>query len=207
MKKHKGKIGNNIFLLSFFIFVFLIGSASAEQQTLGWIKTNSCVSLKQSYGNSTFQNVTAVTLPDKTTVYIINSGMTSLGGGLYNYSFCNNTQSGQYIVDGIGDVDGKMKTWSYDYNASPLGFSNTFIFYLIFILIIVLIFLFGFKLENVWVMSLGSILLLIFGLFVVANGIDLIKDTKITWAIGLVIWALGILSMYLSVEEQLKNWR
>lgn len=208
MKEEKTKSKKTLSLLFsiLFLFIFNFVSVSAEVDGIGYVRTNSCVALKQSYGNTTFQNITAVTLPDKVTIITINSAMQSLGQGLYNYTFCNTTQNGQYIVDGIGGVDGVSTTWTYDFYATPLGIPNTYIFYLIFILIISLIFIIGFKLENSWVMSLGSFLVLILGFFVIKNGVDFIKDVQTTWAIGLVVWALGIYFMFLSVEEQLKNW-
>ena len=190
-----------------FLFIFFIDFSSAEQQSLGYVKTNHCINLKQSFANSTFQNVTAITLPDKLSLVIVNKNMQSLGGGLYNYTFCGNNQIGQYIVDGVGDVNGVRQTWVYDYYATPLGLPNTLVFYLIFILVIVLIFVAGFYLTNNWIMTLGSFLVLILGFFVIINGIDTIKSQSITWPIGLVIWALGIYFLYLSVEEQLKEWR
>lgn len=194
-------------LLAFtLLFLTLASSVSAQQESLGYKKTGTCIALKQSYANSTYQNITAVTSPDGVTIDVINDGMTSLGGGLYNYTYCVGTQIGQYIVDGVGDVDGVATTWTYDFYATPLGISNSFIFYILFMLIIVLIFLAGFKLENTWIMFLGSILVLILGFFIIVNGIDLLKDTTTTYATGLILWGLGIYFIFLSVEEQLKHW-
>lgn len=195
-----------IFLL-FLILFFSLSFVSAEQQSLGWKRTSTCIELKQSYANSTYQNITAITLPDGVTIDVRNEAMTSLGGGLFNYSYCIGEQTGQYIVDGVGDVDGMDQTWVYDFYATPLGVQNGFIFYIIFIMIIVLIFAIGFTLENAWIMTLNSVLVLVLGLFVIMNGIDLIKNQLVTWPIGLVIWALGIYFLYLSIEEQLKNWK
>jgi magnesium-transporting ATPase (P-type) len=42
-------------------------------------------------------------------------------GTVYNYSFCNSTQNGQYIVNGIGDVDGIQTAFAYDFIVNPLG--------------------------------------------------------------------------------------
>lgn len=192
--------------LFLFLFFLNIESVSAEQQSLGWVKTNTCIQLKQSYANSTFQNLTAVTLPDKANIIVIKSAMNPLGQGLFNYTFCNTYQIGEYIVDGQGDVDGNRENWTYNFFASPLGIPNSFIFYLIFIAIIVLILMLGFKLENTWIMTLAGILVLIMGFFIIVNGLDQIKNQQVTWAIGLAVWGLGIYLLYLCVEEQLKLW-
>lgn len=118
--------------------------AQAEVQTIPPVKTLACVSLPQSYANSTFQRINNVQLPDKSYI-TINALMTNLGGGYYNYSFCNTTQNGQYIVNGIGDIDGTNVTWSYDFAVNPLGktFTNSqaILYMLIFFTSLVLFFI------------------------------------------------------------------
>ena len=105
----------------FFFILFLLPLATAEVQTLPHpVKTLSCVNLPQIYANSTFQNITTIQLPDET-VMTIQDKMTNSGGGYFNYTFCNTTQNGEYIVNGIGDIDGTTTTWNYQFTVNPLG--------------------------------------------------------------------------------------
>lgn len=158
-----------------FVFIFvglvLANYVSAEQQGLGGTPQYQCVAIKQSFGNSTWQNISAITLPDKLTILVLNTNMQSLGQGLFNYTFCNTSIIGQYIVDGIGDVDGEKQSWTYDFFVSPLGQIQT---------------------TSQGIGSLGFLflmvsLMLIFGFI----GFRLFKND--TW------WILGIFFTFLSI--------
>jgi len=113
MFKYKG-------VLIFFLLFSLPIVSGAIQSLPDAVKTGQCVTLPQSYANSSFQNITTIQLPDET-ILIINSSMQNLGGGYFNYSFCNTTQNGRYIVNGIGDTDGTVAIWNYDFLVNPLG--------------------------------------------------------------------------------------
>lgn len=165
------------FLLLAVVFLHVIlPPVQAEQQSLGGAIQYRCIAIKQSFGNSSYQNISAVTLPDKLTIIRLNASMESLGQGLFNYTFCNTTQIGQYTVDGIGDVNGNTKQWTYDFEVSALGVQQSTgqaIGSAIFlVLMVVLMFTFGFlgirlsKSKNWWVLGVFvlffSILLLVY---------------------------------------------
>jgi hypothetical protein len=42
-------------------------------------------------------------------------------GTFYNYTFCNNSILGRYIVNGYGDLGGTLTVWSYDYYITVSG--------------------------------------------------------------------------------------
>ena len=134
-----------ITLITLIVLIFLISVVSAEIQILPPVKTETCVNLPQSYANSTFQNITLIQLPDKTFISV-NKNMQSNAGGFYNYTFCNTSQNGEYIVNGIGDIDGTYQTWNYKFEVNPFGkvftSSQAILYFLIFI--VSLIFLFAF---------------------------------------------------------------
>ena len=103
------------------LILLLIPLASCEIQSLPHpVKTGLCVNLPQSYANSTYQNITTVQLPDESFIPI-QSNMQDNGGGYFNYTFCNTTQNGEYLVNGIGDIDGTATTWVYKFTVNPLG--------------------------------------------------------------------------------------
>jgi hypothetical protein len=42
-------------------------------------------------------------------------------GTEYTYSFCNTSDLGVYIVNGVGDLDGVNTVWAYDFTISATG--------------------------------------------------------------------------------------
>jgi len=42
-------------------------------------------------------------------------------GTVYTYEFCDTASLGQYIVNGIGDIDAIPTTWVYDFQVTPSG--------------------------------------------------------------------------------------
>lgn len=101
-------------------------------------------------------------------------------------------------------TNGTVSEFTYEVTGS--GFVSTLGFFFLFIVIVTLIFALGIKLKNAYIMMLGSILVLILGFYIIINGLDFLKDTRTTWAIGLVVLFSGVYFMYLSVAEQLKEW-
>jgi len=125
----------------------MISLASAEISNLGTFKTGECISLKQSCATCTYNVVNRVVMPDSTLG--ISGTLTMTKSGLvYNYTFCNTSQTGNYIVDGYGDLGGSDTVWNYNFQVtttgsdSSTGKSMTYIFLFTFCLIIFAILLF-----------------------------------------------------------------
>lgn len=190
------------------LLIIMLSSISAEVQELpDKAKPGECIQLRQSYKNSTYSNLTKIVYPIDNRLDYVGALMEDHGGE-YNYTFCDTTQIGKYEYCTCTDVDGEpCVTSCASFEVTPSGLSSTIGFYAIFLVIIILIFLLGFYLENNWIMTLGSFLVIVLGFFVIINGIDVLKDTRTTWAIGLIVWAIGIYFMFLSMEEMLKEWR
>jgi len=108
------------YVLILLLALLILPVATAEVQTLKPAKQNSCINLPQEYANATWSNITVIQFPDQTIIQI-NSPMTSLGGGYFNYTFCNTSQLGDYIVNGISDVDGIATSWVYDFPVNATG--------------------------------------------------------------------------------------
>jgi hypothetical protein len=100
-------------ILILFISICLIGMASAISD-LGAVKQNACIQIPQSYANSTYTNITTIQLPDKS-ILNLNAAMQNNGLGTYNYTFCNTSQLGTYIVTTCTDVDGSNPCQSNNY--------------------------------------------------------------------------------------------
>ena len=197
-----------IFLL-LLLSVFFIGFASANEICLpDSFKQSSNVNLIQTCTDCTYVNVTSITYPDGR-IDNLNYEMTKINNRDWEYVSLNGSYTymlGKYYYTTCGDIPAENKCQSVCFNVTPSGKSSNSIFFFIFILLIILTFVAGFYLENRWIMTFGSILVLFLGFYIIINGIDVIKDTTTTWAIGLVVWALGIYFLFLSIQEHLKEY-
>ena len=109
-----------ILIIGIFLIVGL-GLASAEQQTLGTFKQNSCIQLTQTCGNCTYNNISFVYMTLDVILYNVSDQMSKVGT-FYNYSFCNTSTIGEYNVHGFGDPDGTQTSWTYDFGITGTGF-------------------------------------------------------------------------------------
>lgn len=113
-------IKNKIILmlaLSILLTVFLVSSQSI--QTLGVFKQNDCINLIQICSDCSYNNISNVISPNSTIV--LSSSSMQKTGTYFNYTFCNTTQLGRYIVNGYGDVGGTLTVWSYDFSITSSG--------------------------------------------------------------------------------------
>ena len=130
--------------LTLILGLFLISLASAEIQTLGTFTVNEEINLIQTCANCTFNNITSVTGSNSQEI-IGNFPMTKTGS-VYNFTLSsgNVTQLGEYIINGIGDLDGIDTVWNYNLFVTPNGQDFTTgkaISYLGFIIILLFTFL------------------------------------------------------------------
>jgi len=154
-------------LLTLILGILLIGIASGEIQSLGTAKQGDCITLKQSYSNSSYSNISAVTFPNKTT--ISNEWRMTKNGIMFNYSFCNTHDLGEYQIDGHTSVDGIDTNWGYDFEVTTTGYkldtSKSIIIFIglgIMLLIGILLFIFGIYTKGIIkVFSIGLAVLLI----------------------------------------------
>jgi hypothetical protein len=195
--------------------IMVMGLASAEETDYQKFKLNEAGNLvflcQNSAGtpcnSSILCNITI--LNQGNNFILVNQSTTNRNGDYYFYPLTkqqNGVQGYYTFVAKCSDSSGITGQVSGTYKVTPFAFGNVLNFYLVFLIIIVLVFIFAFVIENEYVVMLGSTLLLLFGFFIIRYGIDFVKDNSLTWAIGLSIWGLGIYTMYLSIEEQLKEW-
>lgn len=161
---------------------------SAEVQTLGTYKVNTCISLLQSCSNCTYSNITSIVYPDSTQA-LAEVVMTKIGTN-YNYTFCGSNQLGNYIVNGRSDVDGLDTIWAYDYNVTPSGSGDILGFFILIVIMIYGIAFVGFFGKSEWVTILGGMAMIGLGLFTINNGIDVYRN-QITEIFSWTTIALG----------------
>ncbi len=108
-------------LLILIMSMFLVSLVSAEIQTLGIFKLGDDINLIQTCSSCTFNNITSVLSPNSTQI-IGNFEMTKTGS-VYNFTLSsgNTTQLGEYIVNGIGDLEGVNTVWNYNLFVTPNG--------------------------------------------------------------------------------------
>lgn len=193
-------------------------------QTLPPAKQNTCVNLPQSYANSTYQNITFIQAPDKT-IYQIESKMQQRGS-FFNYSFCNTSQIGQYIVNGIGDKDGNNETWAYDFLVSPSGQDKinqgegmTFVIGIIVMLVIaIFLFIISFKFENVGakiifvglavIIFMATILFTMVGVTQILGGFsDIVSGYTTFWTVIKILIGIAFIVLIIySIVVSYKIW-
>ena len=122
--------------------IILISFVSAQQQSLGSVKQNDCIQVIQTCSDCTYNNISRVLYPNKTVV-LSNVAMTK-DDTYYNYTFCNTSTLGNYIVNGYGDLGGTKTSWTYDFEVTPTGFlleTSESILYIIILIVTFLLFL------------------------------------------------------------------
>lgn len=126
MEKHKKNTrlerqGATIFILLIVSsIIFISGIASAQTTSLGIFKQGECINLVQSCSNCTTNIITNVLYPNSS-IAMGTVTMSTTDSLYYNYTFCNTTALGQYLVNGYGDVDGVNTNWVYDFTVSMNG--------------------------------------------------------------------------------------
>jgi hypothetical protein len=182
-------MGGTKWTLVLLLALLVLPIVSAEVKTLSPVKQGSCVALPQTYANSSWQNISVIQVPDKTMIQV-NDRMTNLGGGFFNYTFCNTGRVGEYIVNGVGDIDGVPQTWNYNFFVTPSGFTGILGLFVIVIAAIYFIAFFGFFGKSVWVAMFGGLGMILLGLFTLNNGIDIYRSF-ITEAFSFITIGIG----------------
>lgn len=140
-------------LMFLLLGLFFISLTSATVETLGVFKQNDCIKLIQSGSGLTECNITSVSYPNSSAA-IENTEMTYRNNE-FNYTFCNTSSMGTYIVNGFCGNGTDYVYWAYDFDVTITGqdFSspNSLMTIGIIIATIAIMFLFmifGFKLTN-----------------------------------------------------------
>jgi hypothetical protein len=105
------------------MLTLIILPISAEQQTLGTFKKGSCINLIQTCDNCTWVNFTSVVYPNG--VFEVLNLDSSNQGTVFNNTFCNTSQIGSYIINTVGDLDGKTTNGNYNFYINPSGITGT----------------------------------------------------------------------------------
>lgn len=127
------------------MFLFLIGIAIAEDTTLGVYRQGDCVELKQICASCSYVNFTRISYPNSSVA--VSNIEADKNGVSFSYDFCNTSELGIYIVEGIGDVDGTDTIFVYDFEVTYSGLKITegkAILYISFFILLILLFIINF---------------------------------------------------------------
>lgn len=113
-----------LFLIIALVLVFYGALSPAQEQTLGTFRQNSCIELKQTCGNCTYVNITRISAPDST-ILLSGQNLMTKTDTIYNRTFCNTTQLGQYVIDWKADPDGTTTAGNYDLFVTITGLKPT----------------------------------------------------------------------------------
>lgn len=135
----------NIMKVSYLlVLVFLLSFVSASIQDMGSVKQNECINITQTCLSCSYNNLTVVQYPNKTYALQNNTAMNDLGGGVYQYQFCDTQEIGAYNVDGNGDLNGVSQGWGvFIFSVTASGNELTMPDSLILILILAIIIIAG----------------------------------------------------------------
>ena len=125
-------------LLIFMFTIFFISLASAGIDEQGSGEQNQNFTINQMCGEATYITLSTIQYPDRT-VQTINTNMTSVGGGSFQYNFTDTEQIGRYDVGCISD--GCERTCTFFFLITPTGFTIDTSESLIYIVILVATFI------------------------------------------------------------------
>ena len=190
-------------LLILLLGLFLISFTSAIK-TLGPFMRYDCIELIQTCGNCTYNNISMVVRTGENHfVYTVNDTMAK-HDTYYNYSFCDTSELGQYIINGFGDPDGKKKPWNYNLFVTETGTEDVSVLnnpLMIILVTLALTFLFiGIKTGTIWLGFMSAIMFLLGGMYMTIYGLNDITNMY-TQGVGISLIGVGIIIMFVSVYE------
>jgi len=136
------------------------------------VKQGECATLRQTCGSCSYINI-SVSYPNST-LAVDNQEMTSLGGGLYTYEFCDTNDLGRYDYPTCGDIEGEH-TCNSEAPYFEVKNSNSFIFFIL-IGLAILFFIATLFVNEEFFVYISGVLWILSGIYLMINGIDIISD-------------------------------
>ncbi len=179
-------------IITMFIFgIFFLSMASASIDDLGTVQQYDCISLLQTCDDCTYNNITSILYPNRTTEALSLDVEMTQDGLDYNYTFCNTSALGTYLVQGKGDASGQS-TWNYKFNVTTTGGESNIVIPVFLLLGSIILFGAGTSLKNPAFGFFSGILFIMVGMYIMIYGFGDIADLY-TQALALVTLGLGML--------------
>ncbi|HDZ19296.1 hypothetical protein LCGC14_1712310 [marine sediment metagenome] len=183
-------------LLIFMFVLILVSFASAQQQSFGFVKQNDCIEIIQTCPDCTYNNISRVLYPNKTTIALSNVAMDK-DDTYYNYTFCSTSALGNYIVNGYGDLGGTKTSWVYDFEVTTTGKQSNLPIPIFLLIASVTLFITGIILKSPPFGFFAGVLFVIVGMYMMIYGFGDIADLY-TQALALVTLGFGSIIMILA---------
>ena len=107
-------------ILFLLVVITLSSLVFAAETDIGTKKQNTCIDLIQTCADCSYVNFSSYTLPNGTRIVTEWEGVKS--GPTFTYNDCNiANQTGTYIIDGHGDIEGVDTVFTYTYEVTPTG--------------------------------------------------------------------------------------
>ena len=187
---------NKLFLL--LLGILIIGNVFAldtlENQRAG--KQGENYTISQICSDSTFITISSIQPPTGVPI-ILNTNMTSIGSGEFQYNFTSTNNLGDYEVRGISD--GCEKTFSIRFTITPNGRSgNEVIWFSIFLIVFIYgLTLLGLFKENSIILIIGGMFMIFLSVYMIREGIIIYRDdftlyfSYVTFGLGVFFSLLG----------------
>ena len=151
------------------------------QTSLGVYEDGKCIELIQLCGDCTFNQLTSIIYPNTTKITL--DAMMTKRGTEFNYTYCFPNKTGEYLVNGVGDLGSVNTSWAYtilltDNGKDPAGSSVIVFFSFMFLIVL------GFFLYSL-IMNIGHFASLDL------DAIDMAKSMG-TYFVLLGLYSLGI---------------
>lgn len=162
---------------------------NASIENIGTVKQYDCITLPQTC-NCTYSNITTIMYPNKDFT-ILNVPMTK-HGTYFNYTYCNTSVIGQYIVNGVGDINGQMSPFNYWFEVTTTGNAFPYTIPLFLGLAAFILLIMGFWIKNNYVVFISGTLFIVLGIYLMIFGLSIISDMYTT-ALAWVTLGIGLL--------------
>jgi hypothetical protein len=185
------------------LFICIISLVGAAQTSLGTFEQGECFELIQTCDTCTYNNISNVMSPNSTN-YLNNVAM-ERSDTYYNHSFCDTFESGGYVVNGYGDLDGVKTIWQYDFEITPSGASGDNLgFYIVIIALVYGIALIGFFGRNEIIALIGSLSMLGLAIYLINEGLIIYRDW-FTNSLAYFSIALGVYISFMASYSLYRN--
>ncbi len=187
---------NKILMAVMFGVILFSMTSVLALESQGTFRQTEEVRIAQVCDEATYITISSITYPNST-VAISNINMTSAGSGEFYYLFNSTNEQGRHDVRGISD--GCEKTFATYFEITPFGKLGV----LIFLVVLSFTFIgFGMALKNPILGFIGSILLILSGMYSMIYGISDVTNLY-TRGIAISLLGLGFILMVISAYEWL----
>lgn len=189
-------------LLAIFVVVSLPMASAVSD--LGTFKQGDCIQLYQLCDNCSYVNLTTITQPNGTVLFI-GTNMTKNGVD-YNYTLCQTTLVGEYLYNVCGDKDNVFTCENIGFNITPSGTEGNDSYYILVFALVYGIAFVGFFGRSEWVTIFGSLAMMVLGVYILNSGIVIFRDVLTTALASITIGLGAFFALYTTIAMLKENY-